>query len=55
MTVFAFGSAEKGQLGNGTTGERLAQGSKVAFDIESVPGELANLPPARLPLLIIIR
>jgi hypothetical protein len=46
--VFSFGSAEKGQLGNGTTGERITTGNKTAFDIEPSPGEsiftLANCP-----------
>ena len=37
--VFSFGSAEKGQLGNGTTGERITTGNKTAFDIEPSPGE----------------
>ncbi|KAF9456066.1 regulator of chromosome condensation 1/beta-lactamase-inhibitor protein II [Collybia nuda] len=35
--VFSFGSAEKGQLGNGTTGERITTGNKTAYDIESSP------------------
>ncbi|KAJ3576562.1 hypothetical protein NP233_g354 [Leucocoprinus birnbaumii] len=35
--VFSFGSAEKGQLGNGTTGERITTGNKTAFDIEDRP------------------
>lgn len=35
--VFSFGSAEKGQLGNGTTGERITTGNKTAFDIEPSP------------------
>ncbi|KAF9483052.1 RCC1/BLIP-II [Pholiota conissans] len=35
--VFSFGSAEKGQLGNGTTGERIATGNKTSFDIEVQP------------------
>ncbi|GLB41420.1 putative regulator of chromosome condensation (RCC1) repeat [Lyophyllum shimeji] len=35
--VFSFGSAEKGQLGNGTTGERITTGNKTAFDIECNP------------------
>jgi hypothetical protein len=37
LLVFAFGSAEKGQLGNGTTGERITTGNKTAFDIEDKP------------------
>lgn len=37
--MFTFGSAEKGQLGNGTTGERITTGNKTAFDIEPTPGE----------------
>lgn len=35
--VFAFGSAEKGQLGNGTTGERIMTGNKTVFDVYSDP------------------
>ncbi|KAG5652910.1 hypothetical protein H0H81_003110 [Sphagnurus paluster] len=35
--VFSFGSAEKGQLGNGTTGERITTGNKTAYDIEVNP------------------
>lgn len=37
IAVFSFGSAEKGQLGNGTTGERITTGNKTAFDIETSP------------------
>ena len=36
--VFSFGSAEKGQLGNGTTGERITTGNKTSYDIEPYPG-----------------
>lgn len=39
--VFSFGSAEKGQLGNGTTGERITTGNKTSYDIEVQPGALA--------------
>ncbi|KAH7910251.1 regulator of chromosome condensation 1/beta-lactamase-inhibitor protein II [Hygrophoropsis aurantiaca] len=35
--VFAFGSGEKGQLGNGRTGEHIVTGNKTAFDIEYEP------------------
>ncbi|EEB96878.1 hypothetical protein MPER_03907, partial [Moniliophthora perniciosa FA553] len=35
--VFALGSAEKGQLGNGATGERITTGNKTAFDIADEP------------------
>ncbi|PPQ97999.1 hypothetical protein CVT26_003061 [Gymnopilus dilepis] len=35
--VFSFGSAEKGQLGNGTTGERITTGNKTTYDIETTP------------------
>ena len=38
--VFSFGSAEKGQLGNGTTGERITTGNKTSYDIENYPGIL---------------
>ncbi|KAG6835386.1 hypothetical protein H0H93_001964 [Arthromyces matolae] len=36
--IFSFGSAQTGQLGNGTTGERITTGNKTAFDIEVTPG-----------------
>lgn len=39
IPVFAFGSAEKGQLGNGSTGERITTGNKTAFDIETQPSQ----------------
>ncbi|KAI6149944.1 regulator of chromosome condensation 1/beta-lactamase-inhibitor protein II [Pisolithus tinctorius] len=35
--VFSFGSGEKGQLGNGRTGEHITTGNKTAFDIEANP------------------
>ncbi|KAF9038676.1 regulator of chromosome condensation 1/beta-lactamase-inhibitor protein II [Panaeolus papilionaceus] len=41
--VFSFGSAEKGQLGNGTTGERITTGNKTSFDIETVPVYIKEL------------
>ncbi|KAF9563560.1 RCC1/BLIP-II [Agrocybe pediades] len=41
--VFSFGSAEKGQLGNGTTGERITTGNKTSFDIEPYPVYIKEL------------
>ena len=38
LLVFSFGSGEKGQLGNGTTGERITTGNKTSYDIEVHPG-----------------
>ncbi|GJE93212.1 RCC1/BLIP-II protein [Phanerochaete sordida] len=35
--VFAFGSAEKGQLGNGVTGEHIVTGGKLVYDAEPEP------------------
>ncbi|KAF9233720.1 regulator of chromosome condensation 1/beta-lactamase-inhibitor protein II [Melanogaster broomeanus] len=35
--VFSFGSGEKGQLGNGRTGEHIITGNKTAYDIETEP------------------
>ncbi|KAG6332897.1 hypothetical protein ID866_6193 [Astraeus odoratus] len=35
--AFSFGSGEKGQLGNGRTGEHITTGNKTAFDIEPEP------------------
>ena len=37
--VFAFGSEEKGQLGNGQAGERIVSAGKSAFDFEEEPSE----------------
>ncbi|ORY33394.1 regulator of chromosome condensation 1/beta-lactamase-inhibitor protein II [Naematelia encephala] len=39
--VFAAGSSESGQLGNGKTGQRLLQGGKIGFDLE-VPAKLVQ-------------
>ncbi|KAF9524401.1 regulator of chromosome condensation 1/beta-lactamase-inhibitor protein II [Crepidotus variabilis] len=41
--VFSFGSAEKGQLGNGTTGERITTGNKTSYDIEVDPVYLKEM------------
>lgn len=35
--VYAMGSSEKGQLGNGRTGEHFSHGNKMAFVNESEP------------------
>ncbi|KAH9989909.1 regulator of chromosome condensation 1/beta-lactamase-inhibitor protein II [Russula compacta] len=35
--IYASGSGEKGQLGNGRTGEHIATGNRTGFDIESEP------------------
>lgn len=35
--VYAAGSSEEGQLGNGKTGERLHKAGKVVFDVENPP------------------
>ncbi|KAI6010409.1 hypothetical protein PISMIDRAFT_680523 [Pisolithus microcarpus 441] len=35
--LFSFGSGEKGQLGNGRTGEHITTGNKTGFDIEANP------------------
>jgi hypothetical protein len=44
--VYTFGSGEKGQLGNGKTGERIITGNKLAFDIVSQPSmSFFVLPP----------
>ncbi|KAG2098284.1 regulator of chromosome condensation 1/beta-lactamase-inhibitor protein II [Suillus discolor] len=41
--VFSFGSGEKGQLGNGRTGEHIITGNKTAFDIETEPVPVKGL------------
>ena len=35
--VYSFGSGEKGQLGNGRTGEHITTGNKTGFDSQSEP------------------
>ena len=52
--MFAFGSEEKGQLGNGQAGERIVSAGKSAFDYETEPSEscflrLVSLKPKHLP------
>lgn len=39
VLVFAVGSGEHGQLGNGRTGEHIAKGNRTMFDMYSEPGE----------------
>nr|XP_031861731.1 uncharacterized protein CI109_002963 [Kwoniella shandongensis]KAA5528803.1 hypothetical protein CI109_002963 [Kwoniella shandongensis] len=41
--VYASGSSECGQLGNGKTGERLVKGGKLAYDVEVPPRLVQNL------------
>lgn len=41
--MFAFGSEEKGQLGNGSAGERIVSAGKSAFDYETEPSECSHL------------
>ena len=38
--VYALGSAEHGQLGNGRTGETIATGNKTTFDSHAEPSKL---------------
>jgi hypothetical protein len=46
--VYTFGSGEKGQLGNGKTGERIITGNKLAFDIVTQPSMSLCLFPSSL-------
>lgn len=41
--VYAFGSGDKGQLGNGRTGEYIITANKVGFDMVHEPGEAVVL------------
>ncbi|KAG8936417.1 hypothetical protein FRC03_001989 [Tulasnella sp. 419] len=41
--LYSFGSGEKGQLGNGRTGEHIATGNKTAFDVVTEPTLVRNL------------
>ncbi|SJL16851.1 related to SRM1  len=49
--VYAFGSGEKGQLGNGTTGERITTGNKTAFDIIYEPVLVKDLGSEKITQL----
>jgi alpha-tubulin suppressor-like RCC1 family protein len=42
--VYTCGSGEKGQLGNGRTGEHIATGNRTGFDVESEPSEKPTHP-----------
>ncbi len=37
ILVYAFGSGEKGQLGNGRTGEHIVTSGRAIFDTEHIP------------------
>ena len=50
IIVYAFGSAEKGQLGNGKTGAHIVQAGKVVFDAESEPCKYFNVVPLSLQI-----
>ena len=41
--VYSFGSGEKGQLGNGRTGEHITTGNRTAFDIQYEPSTVESL------------
>lgn len=43
--VYAFGSGQNGQLGNGRTGEHIITGNKTAFDVISDPSERLTISP----------
>jgi hypothetical protein len=53
LTVYACGSGEKGQLGNGRTGEHIATGNRTGFDVESEPSEKPACPDPCLTLITI--
>ncbi|KAI9455036.1 RCC1/BLIP-II [Russula earlei] len=46
--IYASGSGEKGQLGNGRTGEHIATGNRTAFDIESEPIPIKGLDDKKI-------
>lgn len=41
--VFTFGSEEKGQLANGSAGERIVSAGKSAFDYETEPSTRSRI------------
>jgi alpha-tubulin suppressor-like RCC1 family protein len=47
VLVFAFGSGEHGQLGNGRTGEHIITGNKTAYDVHNDPSESSSVPRSR--------
>ncbi|KAI9433482.1 RCC1/BLIP-II [Lactarius indigo] len=46
--IYACGSGEKGQLGNGRTGEHIATGNRTGFDIESEPIPVKGLDDKKI-------
>ncbi|KAI9449966.1 RCC1/BLIP-II [Lactarius psammicola] len=46
--IYACGSGEKGQLGNGRTGEHIATGNRTGFDIESDPIPVKGLDEKKI-------
>ncbi|KAF8264509.1 regulator of chromosome condensation 1/beta-lactamase-inhibitor protein II [Lactarius quietus] len=46
--IYACGSGEKGQLGNGRTGEHIATGNRTGFDIESEPIPVKGLDEKKI-------
>ncbi|KAH9988564.1 regulator of chromosome condensation 1/beta-lactamase-inhibitor protein II [Russula vinacea] len=46
--IYACGSGEKGQLGNGRTGEHIATGNRTGFDIESEPIPVMGLDDKKI-------
>lgn len=48
LLVYACGSGEHGQLGSGSTGERISTGNKVAFDVFTTPSKSLEPPPCVL-------
>ncbi|KAI0290568.1 regulator of chromosome condensation 1/beta-lactamase-inhibitor protein II [Russula brevipes] len=46
--IYATGSGEKGQLGNGRTGEHIATGNRTGFDIESEPIPVKGLDDKKI-------
>ncbi|KAH9971036.1 regulator of chromosome condensation 1/beta-lactamase-inhibitor protein II [Lactifluus volemus] len=48
LVVYSCGSGEKGQLGNGRTGEHIATGNRTGFDIESDPIPVKGLDDKKI-------
>ena len=53
--MYALGSGEHGQLGNGRTGEHIATGNKTQFDVHSSPGKIIDTQETKQRLRSLIK
>ncbi|EPQ56793.1 hypothetical protein GLOTRDRAFT_92642 [Gloeophyllum trabeum ATCC 11539] len=53
-SVYSFGSGEKGQLGNGRTGEHIVTGNKTAYDVEYEPIPVKGLEDKKIVQIALV-